>query len=51
EGARFNLGGNNKLASISYGGGDTGGGNVITTLNYSNFNSLSATHPQDPAGL
>lgn len=51
EGSRFNLGGNNKLASIAYGGGDTGGGNVITTFSYSNFNNFTATHPQDPANL
>lgn len=51
EGARFNLGAKNKLASVSYGGGDAGGGNVVVTYNYSNFNSLAVTHPQDPAGL
>lgn len=51
EGARFNLGSNNKLTSISYGGGDSGGGNVITTFNYSNFNSMTVQHPEDPAGL
>jgi len=51
EGSRFNLGANNKLASVTYGGGDAGGGNVSVTYNYSNFNSLAVTHPQDPAGL
>lgn len=48
---RFNLGSNNKLASITYGGGDAGGGNVLTSFNYSNFNSLTVTQANDPAQL
>jgi hypothetical protein len=51
EGTRINLGTKNKLASVSYGGGDAGGGNVVVTYNYSNFNSLKVTHVDDPAGL
>jgi hypothetical protein len=51
EGTRINLGAKNKLASVSYGGGDSTGGNVVVSYNYQNFNSLSLTHPQDPAGL
>jgi len=51
EGTRINLGAKNKLASVTYGGGDAGGGNVTVTYNYSNFNSLKITHTQDPAGL
>lgn len=51
EGTRINLGTKNKLASVTYGGGDSGGGNVTVTYNYSNFNSLKVTHPEDPAGL
>lgn len=51
EGTRINLGTKNKLASVTYGGGDSGGGNVVVTYNYSNFNSLKVTHEQDPAGL
>lgn len=51
EGSRFSLGDNNKLASVSYGGGDAGGGNSTVTYAYSNFNNLTVTHPQDPAGL
>ena len=35
------LGDNNKLASISYTGGDTGGGNATITYSYTNFNSLT----------
>jgi len=51
EGTRLNLGTKNKLASVSYGGGDAGGGNVVVSYQYSNFNSLRVTHTQDPAGL
>ena len=51
EGSRFNVGSTNKLASITYGGGDAGGGNAAVTYNYSNFNSLTVTHPSDPASL
>lgn len=51
EGTRINLGAKNKLASLTYGGGDAGGGNVVVTYNYSNFNSLKCTHVADPAGL
>ncbi len=51
EGTRINLGTKNKLASVTYGGGDAGGGNVVVTYNYSNFNSLRVTHTADPAGL
>jgi len=51
EGTRINLGAKNKLTSITYGGGDAGGGNVEVVYNYSNFNSLKVTHTQDPAGL
>ena len=39
-GYAWDLGGKNKLSSISYGGGDAGGGNVSCTYSYSNFNSL-----------
>lgn len=51
EGTVLNLGTKNKLASITYGGGDATGGNATVTYNYSNNNSLTVTHPQDPAGL
>jgi len=50
EGTQINLGTKNKLTSITYGGGDASGGSVAVTLNYSNFNTLTVTHPQDPAG-
>lgn len=39
-GTVLNLGTKNKLTSVSYTGGDTGGGNATVTFSYSNFNSL-----------
>jgi len=39
-GHEINLGNNNKLASISYSGGDTGGGNATVSYSFTNFNSL-----------
>lgn len=49
EGTRLNLGAKNKLASVGYSGGDAGGGNVVCSFNYSNFNSLKIEHVADPA--
>lgn len=51
EGTRINLGTKNKLASVTYGGGDAAGGNSVSSFNYQNFNSLKVTHTQDPANL
>ena len=48
EGTRIYLGEKNKLASVNYGGGDAGGGNVTATYNYTTFNDLTVIHPQDP---
>jgi hypothetical protein len=39
-GMRFDLGTKNRLASVSYGGGDATGGNVSCTYSYQNFNEL-----------
>ena len=47
----LNLGTQNKLLSVSMQGGDTGGGNVVCTYNYRNYNDLVVTHPADPSGL
>tara|TARA_R110002020_G_scaffold218313_4_gene426181 strand:+ start:2474 stop:3703 length:1230 start_codon:yes stop_codon:yes gene_type:complete len=41
----FDLGTKNKLSSVTYTGGDTGGGNVSVTYSYSNFNSFTVTDP------
>ena len=39
-GYAFDLGKKNRLSSVSYGGGDAGGGNASTTYSYTNFNDL-----------
>lgn len=39
----FDLGSGCRLASVSYSGGDTGGGNVTETYTYSVFNTLTIT--------
>lgn len=44
NGYAWDLGGKNKLSSISYGGGDAGGGSASVTYSYSNFNSLDVQH-------
>jgi len=44
----LHLGKQNKLASVSYGGGDAGGGNASITYNFSNFNDLVVLHSGDP---
>ena len=49
EGTRIYLGDKNKLASVNYGGGDAGGGNVTVTYSYSTFNDFTVLHPNDPS--
>lgn len=50
EGTRIDLGAKNKLASVTYGGGNAGrgGGNATVTYNYTTFNELTVEHPADP---
>lgn len=48
EGLFLNMGTKNKLASVTYGGADAGGGNATVTYTYTTFNDLTVTHPQDP---
>ena len=43
DGTQFDLGTKNRLSSVSYGGGDAGGGNVTTTFDFTNFNSLAVS--------
>ena len=50
EGTRIYLGAKNKLASVNYGGGDAGGGNVTVTYSYTTFNDFTVIHPLDPNG-
>jgi hypothetical protein len=51
DGTSFDLGSKNRLSSVTYGGGDAGGGNATITYSYSNFNDLIVKHNLDPAGL
>lgn len=44
EGTKIHLGNKNKLSSVNYTGGDTGGGNVTVTYSYSNFNDFVVAH-------
>ena len=45
NGMQVNLGSGNRLSSVSYGGGDAGGGNVTCTYSYSTFNAFAITDP------
>jgi hypothetical protein len=49
DGTFFNLGSKNRLSSVTYGGGDAGGGNATMTFSYSTFNDLIVGHNLDPA--
>lgn len=48
EGSFFDLGTKNKAASMTIGGGDTGGDNQTITYSFSTFNDLTVTHQLDP---
>ena len=49
DGTTFDLGTKNRLASVSYGGGDAGGGNATMTFSYTTFNELNITPPNGGA--
>lgn len=49
EGTFINLGTKNKLRSVTYGGGDTTGGQVTCTYSYLTYNDFTVTHPEDPS--
>lgn len=51
EGTFIDLGIKNKLSSTTYGGGDTGGGQVSVTYSYRTYNDYTVTHPADPSNL
>lgn len=52
QGVTIDLGVKNKLQNVQTNGGDTGGGNVTLTYNYSNFNDMTIRFTaKDPAGL
>ena len=44
QGLVVDLGLKNKMSSVDFTGGDTGGGEVTCTYNYSNFNDFTVTH-------
>jgi len=44
----LHLGKKNKVSSVTYGGGDAGGGNASITYNFSNFNDMVVLHSGDP---
>ena len=44
EGTRLFLGNKNKISSVTYGGGDAGGGNATVTYSYSTFNDFTVLH-------
>jgi hypothetical protein len=48
EGTRIYLGRKSKLSSVSYAGGDAGGGNVTTTYGYTTQNEFTVVHQNDP---
>lgn len=41
DGTTFNLGSKNKLTTVNYQGGDTGGGNATVTYSYQNYNDFT----------
>ena len=52
NGYAVDLGDKNKIASVSYGGGDAGGGNATVTYSYTNFNELDVQNANAfPSGL
>ena len=48
DSTKIDLGSKNKLANVSYGGGDAGGGNATVTYSYTTFNDFDVTHDNDP---
>lgn len=49
EGTFIDLGQKGKLRSVTYAGGDTGGGQVTTTYNFTTYDDFTVTHPYDPS--
>lgn len=47
----FQLGNKNKITSVSYGGGDAGGGNATITYSFTNSNDFVVLHSGDPASI
>jgi hypothetical protein len=51
DGTMVDCGTKNRLASVTWGGGDSGGGNVTNRYSYTGFNDLIVSSPVDPSGL
>jgi hypothetical protein len=53
EGTIIDLGSQNKLNSVTYGGANAGGrgGNATVTYSYTTFNDFTIRHPLDPSGF
>ncbi len=49
DGTFINTGTKNKLTSVVYGGGDTGGSNVTAKFSYSTQNDFTVSHAKDPS--
>lgn len=49
DGMELDLGKNNKLTSVNYTGGDTGGGNATISYSYQTYNEFSFTAPTGSA--
>lgn len=47
----FDLGSKNRLSSVSYGGGDAGGGNATCTYSFTNFNDFDVLHHKNNGHL
>lgn len=45
------LGNKNKLTSVTYGGGDAGGGNATVSYSFTNSNDFVVLHSGDPAAI
>jgi hypothetical protein len=50
DGTTFDLGSKNRLSSVTFGGGDAGGGNATMTYSYSTFNDFTINGPWTNAG-
>ena len=42
------MGNKNRLASVNYGGGDAGGGNVTVSYSFTTSNHMTVMHGADP---
>lgn len=50
EGTKIQLGRKNKLSSVNYTGGDTGGGNVTVTYSFTTYNDFVVAHSGETGG-